>query len=296
MISLIFGILGSIGGLILSIIEKAENKKRRVFWVIATLICFSYLGKEFSSYVSGEASNRTMNNILAKAHEIDSTANTILKSLTVIENQATREIGIQLRSIEDVDENFKVFEKGDIEVWKEYAIWLDSTKQDKYLKLSMNTGREYRTELILLYLLTNSVNKEKIESVISNWYDFLESDEIQSFETNNPLCDYVIFYGKSGNILGHAQSKELIRDLLMVYYKNQKNAMERSMNEESESFLSFAETNLISFKESISTSSDGLEIAKELIRLKRNESVVSVENKPYLFNILQMISNVDEES
>ena len=292
---LILGLIGATTSFIYLVLEKKDSDKRRILAVLASVGFIVLIGSAFADFTSSKASNETLNTILTEAKELDNDIDGVIAAINALKSHSASQIGVELRSIEELDRHIKGFEKGTTKLWEGYFEWLENTKGKKYLKLKINSNKRYRISLILLYLLSNKKNERKIKSIISDygsWKEFPKVDQLKELMKGPILCEYMLFFNQNNKLVGFSKSDLLIRDLVTVKFSGLTSEFEDYLNDQDKSFKQYAQKNLSSFTMALLSNNNSKEIAEELISNGLNESVTLLINRPYVFRLTDMINKI----
>lgn len=295
MIGLILSLAAATISFVLLIIEKKEDKKRKVVLLLSTIVFMILLGQQFLDYFSSKASSKIIENISSRTNTIDTTTRRIDTTIASIQhllleklrNKKYWEVGVEVNTINDLD-MLGAFDKGTSEAWETYTRWLSASSTGKKgLRITVNDNRHYQPELLLLYLVTNNNNKNRLRGINRRHSDFMDpssQDNLRMYYDFQPGCDFVLFQDKTGHLKGFARTSEFINDLLAIYPTEQIGSFNMYINSPERDFTEFARRYIPSFNESAS-GNDIKSIASDMIRKNLGETISKIDSTSVYLNI-----------
>lgn len=297
MIGLLLSLIGASISFIFLLLDKKDDKKRKLVLTLATIGFLTILGQQFLSYFSAKASDQIFQNLDKRTKVIDVKTTKINSRLSMIEvfisnlkSKSVDKIGIAVNTLKDLNK-LNVFAKSNPDVWKKYRDWLlKPTQGKKGLKFTVNANRHYNHSLVLLYLITDENNRNDIEDIIGSyqaWSEFPKPDDKNLIESSKPLCDLVIFENKNGKILGFANTKELIENLMSLIDTKKIDDFRKALNSSNEDFDRYAKRHLTSFR--VSASGKTLEeVGSFMINQNIAETVTNIQDKNFYLNLSRL--------
>lgn len=276
--------------MVLLIIDKKEDKKRKIILTLATAGFLIFLGQQFLGYFSDKASAEIFENINKrtelinqKADTIDSNVSALKFLLTKLNHTSAAKIGLQVKSPRDL-ENLHAFEKGSAEAWRAYYSWLNSTTDGKTaLRFTVNHGKNYHYSLVLLYAMTDAENSDFVQAKMESytgWPNFPRESDWDLISRSKPLCELIIFEDGNGRILGFAKTHELLQNLKSI----NRNAFEYQLNSTSGNFLTFAQNNLSSFHKPTNGTTIQA-VGESMIRENISETISTIDARMYYLSL-----------
>jgi len=291
MITLFLSIVGAAISLVLLILDKKEDKKRKAILSLASIGFLIFLGQQFLSYFSAKASEEIITTLDKRTKIIDTRTTRIDNTVSVLEvliskmdSSTIEKIGIKVKSIGQL-EHLHAFDKGNPDAWSQYYEWLNEPiKSKKALRFIINDDKHYNFSLVLLYLMTDDNNPQFVRSKIQSypeWSIFPSPSDWHKIISSNPLCELSVFENASGNLVGFAKTKELLRNLKQIENARE---FEEAINSPELSFLDYATKNLNSFKKSVNGESLK-EISKSMISANVSETVSIIQSEMYYLSL-----------
>lgn len=288
---LILSLAGASISLVLLLIDKKKDPKRRIILILASIGFLIFMGQQFLSYFSARASDQIFKNldertkiIKSKTTRIDSTVSVLQILVSKLGNTNIEKVGIKVQTLDNL-ENLHAFEKGSPEAWTTYVEWLKSPLEgERALRFVVNNGRHYNYSLVLLYLMTDGENEAYVRDVIrtyAKWHSFPKTNDWERIRNSNPECDLVLFENQQGEILGFAKTKELLKNLGQIGNKNE---FTNALNNRNENFTDFALNKLPAFQ--LSAKGNTLEqVSRSMISENISQTVSEIDADTYYLNL-----------
>gem|GEM_PF-6184023 len=214
MIGLLLGLLGTCSSFILLILDNKNQpaSAKKIIYSVAAVGFLTFLGQQYASYVSSEASSQVIKTIKENTEDTNAKVSALQIILNKVETIGIDKFGVEIFSVSK--NHLTPFDKGSISQWNEYARSISNSSEQTALNIYLSDDKNYSTSLLLAYLITNQENRSSLKEKLYDFQPIYFNDFLNDYK-GELACDFVLFMNNEQKVLFYARSQDFINELIV---------------------------------------------------------------------------------